>query len=80
MNKYVAAFAYLLAGTFLMTASWRAGLGLILTSGWAGIGPDSILFLGINLLGLYLAGTGLWFYMREAQKWIMQPFKRASKK
>jgi hypothetical protein len=75
-NKYLAAFAYLLAGSFLMTASWRAGLGLLLTSGWAGVGPDFILFLGINLIGLYLSLVSLLFYYKEAGRWLKKLFKR----
>ena len=75
-NKYLAAFAYLLAGSFLLTASYRAGLGLLLTSGWAGFGPDFILFLGINLIGLYLAIVSLLFYLNEAKRWLKSLFRK----
>lgn len=75
-NKYLAAFAYLLAGSFLLTASYRAGLGLLLTGGWAGLGPDFILFLGINLIGLYLSLVSLLFYFKEARRWLKKLFKR----
>ena len=59
-----------------MTASWRAGLGLLLTGGWAGFGPDFILFLGINLIGLYLAIVSLLFYVNEAKGWLMSLFRK----
>jgi len=75
-NKYLAAFAYLLAGPFLLTASYRASLGLLLTGAWAGFGPDFILFLGINLIGLYLAIVSLLFYLNEAKRWLKSLFRK----
>jgi len=66
----------LLAGSFLLTASYRAGLGLLLTGGWAGFGPDFILFLGINLIGLYLAIVSLVFYANEAKRWLVSLFRK----
>jgi hypothetical protein len=55
MNQYLKHFLFLIAGSYLITASWRAGLGLLLTAGLAGWGPDFALFLGINLVGFYAA-------------------------
>jgi len=47
-----------------------------LTGGWAGFGPDFILFLGINLIGLYLAIAALIFYVNEAKRWLMSLFRK----
>ena len=66
MNIYLKNFLYLIAGSYLITASWRAGLGLFLTSGLAGWGPDFALFLGINLLGFYAAIVATIFFIIAA--------------
>jgi hypothetical protein len=66
MNEYLKHFLYLIAGSYLITASWRAGLGLLLTAGLAGWGPDFALFLGINLLGIYVAITATFFFIVAA--------------
>jgi hypothetical protein len=66
MNEYLKNFLYLIAGSYLITASWRAGLGLLLTAGLAGWGPDFALFLGINLLGLYAAIVATIFFIVAA--------------
>jgi len=66
MNEYLKHFLYLIAGSYLITASWRAGLGLLLTAGLAGWGPDFALFLGINLLGIYVAVTAMFFFVVAA--------------
>lgn len=83
MNKYLEAFAYLLAGSFLLTASYRAGLGLLLTSGFAGIGPDFVLFLGINLVGFYLSLVAILFFIgaisREINRWFRSLGRRKAK-
>jgi hypothetical protein len=76
MNKYLAAFAYLLAGSFLTSASWAAGLGLLFAGGITGIAPSVVLFLGINLIGLYLAIVSLLFYFNEARRWLKKLFKK----
>ena len=76
MNKYLAAFAYLLAGSFLASASWAAGLGLLFAGGITGIAPSFVLFLGINLIGLYLAIVSLLFYFNEARRWLKKLFKK----
>jgi len=70
------AFAYLLAGTYLWNASYRAGLGLLLTGGIAGIGPDFVLFLAINVVGLILAIEGAWYFIAMAGKWLSKILKR----
>ena len=76
MNKYLAAFAYLLAGSFLTSASWAAGFGLFLAGGLTGIAPNFVLFLGINLLGLYLSIVSVLFYIGEANRWLKAKFRK----
>jgi hypothetical protein len=76
MNKYLAAFAYLLAGSFLTSASWAAGFGLFLAGGLTGIAPNFVLFLGINLIGLYLSIVAVLFYVGEARQWLSRFFKK----
>jgi hypothetical protein len=62
-----------------MTASWRAGFGLLLTSGIAGIGPDFILFLGINLIGVYLSIVSVLFFLGEVSRWFKRLFRKLGK-
>jgi hypothetical protein len=78
-NKYLAAFAYLLAGSFLTSASWAAGFGLLLAGGLTGVMPNFVLFLGINLLGLYLSIVSVLFFLGEVSRWFKRLFRKLGK-
>jgi len=51
----------------------------VLTSGIAGIGPDFVLFLGINLIGLYLSIVAVLFYLGEVGRWFTRIFRKFGK-
>ena len=75
MNKWIESFAFLVAGATLSSASWRAGLGLLLTGWPITFSSDFLIAFAIGILSIYLTVCGLWFFYRRISEYLKHLFR-----